>query len=83
MLRGYILNNNLKTKVITIGGNHSWYDFKKEFISKDTGIKMLSNSFNEDPVYFLENNIIEDEDMVIFGATLYTDLKLLGDINLS
>lgn len=83
MLRDYILNNNLKTKVITISGNHSWYDFKEEFISKDTGIKMLSNSFNENPVYFLENNIFEDKDIIIFGATLYTDLKLLGDINLA
>lgn len=83
MLRDYISNNNLKTRVITVGGNHSWYDFKEEFISKNTGITMLSNSFNEDPIYFLENNIFEDEDIIIFGATLYTDLKLFGDINLA
>ena len=82
-LTDYINNNNLKTKVITIGGNHSWYDFKEEFISKDSGIKMLGNSFNENPTYFLENDVFKDENIIIFGATLYTDLKLFGDVNLA
>lgn len=80
MLEEYIETNGLKTKVLAIGGNHSFYDYDIEHITKTRGIQFLRERFNSFPVMYLENDFVQIDDIVFWGATFYTDLNLKHDI---
>lgn len=83
LLEDYILQHGLKTKVLVIGGNHSFYDYNEEHISKTKGIKLLREKFKEFPIMYLENDFVEINGIVFFGAIFYTDLNLKNDIQMA
>ena len=83
LLEEYIENNGFNTKVLAIGGNHSFYDYNEEHISKTKGIKILRERFKSFPVMYLENDFVEIDDIVFFGAIFYTDLNLKNDIQMA
>lgn len=69
------------TKVFTIFGNHSYYDYDMEGITKTEGIKRLQKLYSkDDKVTFLENDSVTIGDYVFVGCTMYTDFSLYSDI---
>lgn len=73
------IKNNIK-KGIIIGGNHLGYN-EVTFDEKDTliySIKYLQDKFKDSPVYFLENQSVEIEDVIFVGCILFTDFNLFN-----
>lgn len=74
------INKHIK-KGIIIGGNHLGY----EHVTSDAddtltnSIKYLQRRFNNEPVYFLENQILEIEDVIFVGCILFTDFNLYNN----
>ena len=71
------INKYIK-KGIVIGGNHLGYN-EVTFDEEDTltySIKYLQDKFKSSPVYFLENQAVEIDDVIFIGCILFTDFKL-------
>lgn len=74
------IKNNIK-KGIAIGGNHLGYN-EVSFDRKDSltdSIQYLQDKFNKSPVYFLENQTVEIDDVIFIGCILFTDFKLFNN----
>lgn len=74
------IQNNMK-KGIAIGGNHLGYN-EISFDKKDSltySIQYLREKFKNSPVYFLENQTIEIENVIFIGCILFTDFKLFNN----
>lgn len=71
------IKKNIKSGIF-IAGNHLGYNMATG-TSDDTltnSIKYLQKQFCEAPIYFLENQFVEIEDIIFIGCTLFTDFKL-------
>lgn len=74
------IQNNVKMG-IAVGGNHLGYN-DISFDEKDSltySIKFLQNKFNKSPVYFIENQTVEIDDVIFIGCILFTDFKLFNN----
>lgn len=74
------LNNKLNnTKIIFILGNHEFYEYDIERVTKNQAIKELKEKYTKnDKITFLDNNYIEIDNKIIVGCPLYTDFTLYG-----
>ena len=80
-LREFVKQNNLKTKVFFITGNHEPYNYDLEDKTIQEINSELDINFIDEPVKFLHNTHIVLGDYVIFGGTLYTDFNLKEDVS--
>lgn len=66
------------TVIACVSGNHLGYNrIKKGYENtKENAIFTLRQVYNEKPVYFLENDVLELGEYVIIGCCLYTNFKL-------
>lgn len=74
------IKSNIKNG-IAIGGNHLGYN-EVSFDEKDSltySVQYLQDKFNKSPVYFLENQSVEIDDVIIVGCILFTDFKLFNN----
>ena len=69
---------NSNTVIACVGGNHLGYNRIKNGYenTKENAIFTLKQNFNSEPIYFLENSVLEVGEYVVVGACLYTDFKL-------
>lgn len=73
-LRNYIQENELKTKVIAIAGNHDSYASKQEHMTRTQIITKLRNDFSKGEVIFCENDFVDiGNNTLVYGCCLYTD----------
>jgi len=73
------IKNNIKNGIV-IGGNHLGYN-EVTYDEKDSltySIKYLQEKFKNSPVYFLENQAIEIDNVIFIGCILFTDFKLFN-----
>lgn len=73
------------TIVACVSGNHLGYNRIKSGYdnTKENAIFTLRQVYNEKPVYFLENHVLELGEYAIIGCCLYTDFKLYNNQELS
>ena len=74
------IDKNIKNGII-ISGNHLGYN-EVTFDEKDTldySIKYLQECYNSEPIYFLENQSVEIDDVIFVGCMLFTDFKLFNN----
>ena len=70
---------------IVVAGNHLGYNWISgdEEDTLDNSIKYLQNEFSDEPIYFLENQHIEIDNVIFIGCILFTDFNLYNDELLS
>jgi len=73
------------TVIACVGGNHLGYNKIKHGYdnTKENSNLTLRQIYNEKPIYFLENNVLELDKYVIIGCCLYTDFTLYNRQDLS
>lgn len=73
------------TIIACISGNHLGYNRVKNGYenTKENAIFTLRQVYNNKPVYFLENHVLELGEYVVIGCCLYTDFKLYNTQELS
>ena len=71
------IKKNIKQGII-VAGNHLGYNFitgdKEDTLNYS--IKYLQEQFHQAPIYFLENQVVEIENIIFVGCTLFTDFNL-------
>ena len=66
------------TKVCVVSGNHLGYERVKSGFenTKEHALLTLRKVYNDKPIYYMENDILEIDDYVVIGCCLYTDFTL-------
>lgn len=71
------IKKNIKRGII-VAGNHLGYNFVTgaDEDSLNSSIKYLQEKFSQEPIWFLENQVVKMEDIIFVGCTLFTDFNL-------